>query len=614
MEKSFIFNSRVRKIAFWILILLILTVIGAEVIANAVMTSGYTVEVRNVWIENKNGLRLRGKLYRPIEATPDNPAPGIVYLHGYQNNRETSDPYGIELSRRGFVVLLLDTLGRGNSDNQFSEQEPGFDPTYGGESAFSYLQAQPFVDAERCGMGGHSLGGEMSYAAAMQNADVKAIVFSGFAYREDATLDKPQNMLMIFGKYDEYRQRMTGTRNFETKWMRSPQTLAAFGIDDPEFDTTYGTFGNGTARRVHMTRTTHVHESFNEGAIAEAVLWFSGALNPNVPLNIPADSQIWQYKEFASLIAMIFGIFSIIPAGILLLGLKPFSTIAQPPSTKYFSDKMTFRKAFLINAGLTLLYLAMVMVIFGFHVYVLPIDRVFPMMMVNGVVFWLLVVNIIGFFIFKRWVKKHTPSNPEINFRELGISETENKIKLSWSNLWRSLLLAGILFAFVYFLQAGLESLLLIDFRYIFPYASDLTPYRFLMMLLYFPLFLIGFLQMNILLQAQIRPKPGKSWLHTVLKKSAVGIFVMVTPLLLHMALQYIPLFINGTVLFVGPGGALVGFLINLEHMIVIQILMIPIASVLYEATGKIVPGAVLNALIVTWMFTSSSVIAPLPI
>jgi len=48
--------------------------------------------------------------------------------------------------------------------------------------------------------------------------------------------------------------------------------------------------------------------------------------------------------------------------------------------------------------------------------------------------------------------------------------------------------------------------------------------------------------------------------------------------------------------------------------MIVIQILMIPIASVLYEATGKIVPGAVLNALIVTWMFTSSSVIAPLPI
>ena len=67
---------------------LILTVIGAEVIANAVMTSGYTVEVRNVWIENKNGLRLRGKLYRPIEATADNPAPGIVYLHGYQNNRE----------------------------------------------------------------------------------------------------------------------------------------------------------------------------------------------------------------------------------------------------------------------------------------------------------------------------------------------------------------------------------------------------------------------------------------------------------------------------------------------------------------------------------------------
>ena len=41
----------------------------------------------------------------------------------------------------------------------------------------------------------------------------------------------------------------------------------------------------------------------------------------------------------------------------------------------------------------------------------------------------------------------------------------------------------------------------------------------------------------------------------------------MIIPLLLHMALQYIPLFTTGAVPFVGPGGALVGFVINLEHM-----------------------------------------------
>ncbi len=134
------------------------------------------------------------------------------------------------------------------------------------------------------------------------------------------------------------------------------------------------------------------------------------------------------------------------------------------------------------------------------------------------------------------------------------------------------------------------------------------------MMLLYFPFFLVGFIQVNIMLQAQLRPAPGKTWLHTVFRKSVVGILVMVTPLLFHMALQYVPLYTAGIVPFVGPGGALVGFVINIEHMIVLLALMIPLGSFLYEATGNIYPGAILNALIVTWMFTSSSVIAPLPV
>ena len=134
------------------------------------------------------------------------------------------------------------------------------------------------------------------------------------------------------------------------------------------------------------------------------------------------------------------------------------------------------------------------------------------------------------------------------------------------------------------------------------------------MMALYFPMFLIGFLQVNILLQGQLRPKPGKSWLHTVVRKSIVGILFMVIPLAFYMALQYIPLYLTGFLPFVGPGGALVGFVINIEHMIVLLALMVPISSLLYEATGEVYTGAILNALIVTWMFTSSSVIAPLPI
>jgi len=614
MHHSFVFNKQVRKISLLVFIILVLITVAATVLGHAAMTNWYRVKVSNIYFENKNGLTVRGKLYQPANATPETPAPGVVYLHGYQNNRETSDPFGIELARRGFVAITLDTLGRGNSDNQFSEDEPGFDPTYGGESAFKYLQNLPFVDPQRCGMAGHSLGGEMSYLAAMQNPDVKAIVFSGFAYKEDATPSKPANMLMIFGKYDEYRTRMTGTRHFESEWLTSPQTRAAFGSIDVQFDTTYGSFTDSTARRIHMTNTTHVGEGFDKVAIAEAVNWFTQALNPGVPLSIPADQQIWRVKEVASLVALISGIFSVIPLGILLLGIKPFSALANTPGWTYTCEKKTLRKAFWINFGLTLLFLPLVMVIFGLHVYVVPIDKVFPMMMVNGVIFWFLVINIIGFFIFKRFIKMHRAWKPEVNYQELGLSEREDRISLKWSTIWRTLLLGIVLFAFAYALQAGLESLTLIDYRYKFPYASDMTPYRWLMLLLYFPLFLIGFIQVNILLQGQLRPKPGSHWVLTALRKSFTGILVMVIPLIFTMAVQYLPLYINGLVPFVGPGGALVGFVINIEHMCVLLALMVPIGSVLYEATGSIYPGAVLNALIVTWMFVSSSVIAPLPI
>ena len=153
---SFVFDPKVRKISAWVLVASILVMLAGQVGAYAAMTNGFKVKVSNVTFANKNGLTVRGKLFRPANATEATPAPGVVYLHGYQNNRETSDPYGIELSRRGFVVITLDTLGRGNSDNQFSEDQPGFDPTYGADSAFKYLQSLPFVDPERCGLGGQA--------------------------------------------------------------------------------------------------------------------------------------------------------------------------------------------------------------------------------------------------------------------------------------------------------------------------------------------------------------------------------------------------------------------------------------------------------------------------
>jgi cephalosporin-C deacetylase-like acetyl esterase len=107
-----LYDSRHRGragIAFFVCLIIL---IGAVLVASSVQRDYGHVQVTNVTYENLNHIPIRAKLLRPVAATPDSPMPGVAYIHGYQNNRETSDAYCIELARRGFVVLNIDAIGR----------------------------------------------------------------------------------------------------------------------------------------------------------------------------------------------------------------------------------------------------------------------------------------------------------------------------------------------------------------------------------------------------------------------------------------------------------------------------------------------------------------------
>jgi len=238
MNTSQLFDPNRRSKAPLVFIICLLVLIGASLLASRVQQNFGTVVVSNVSYLNYNGINIRAKLLKPLSAKTSHPAPGIVYIHGYQNNRETSDAYSIELARRGIVVLEIDAIGRGNSGIPGRLDDPDFDPTYGGKTSLDYLLSLPDVDPDRIGLMGHSLGAEMVYEMALENPAIRALVISGFAYRADASTRLPKNMLMIFGKYDEFRRRMTGTRDFEKEWMQTPQTRNAFGIPDPKINTT----------------------------------------------------------------------------------------------------------------------------------------------------------------------------------------------------------------------------------------------------------------------------------------------------------------------------------------------------------------------------------------
>jgi pimeloyl-ACP methyl ester carboxylesterase len=610
--KQLLEPSRPGKAGVVLAVCLILLV-SSVIIAWLVQRDFGGVAVSNVTFENFNGISIRAKLLRPVEATASNPMPGLVYIHGYQNNRETSDGYAIELARRGFVVLAIDAVGRGNSGIPKDLDDPNFDETFGGRSSLAYLKALPFVDEAAVGMMGHSLGAEMAYAVALTDPSVRALSISGFAYTQEATAENPRNMLMIIGAWDEYRERMTGVDDVEEEWMNSPQTERVIPITNPQIGVTYGDFEAGTARRVFVPRAIHIQESHHRAAIAEAVTWMKQALNPPAEQWIAPQRQIWPIKEWATLAAMVAGLTAILPLGLMLLRTRFFRPLQGPASGGYACTGREYVRRVVVNGTLMWLYLPLIFVLFGLHVYIVPIDSVFPMMMTNGIVWWFVASNLIGMLLFRRWFKRRAAEDG-FTLLDLGISYRADRLALDWGQLGRTAILAGVLFGFTYLSQHILEQIFIVDYRFIFPFASDLTLYRAGLFLIYFPFLLVGFVLLGTFLHGQIRRHRKETWLKTFISWSISNAFALVAPMVLFLMVQYVPLLTTGAIPFVGPGGMLASFTMNLFHVIGVLLVTTPISTWFYQLTGKIYLGALVNAAIVTWMFTSSQVIAPIPV
>jgi len=323
--------------------------------------------------------------------------------------------------------------------------------------------------------------------------------------------------------------------------------------------------------------------------------------------------QIWPIKEWATLVAMLAGIFSLLPLGALITRIKWFQSLKGTQTYTYACSGRAYLVHAAVNGMLMWLYLPLIFVLFGIHVYLVKIDKAFPMMMVNAVVWWFLCINIIGFFIFRRWFKRQNRQQG-LTLADMGISFKEEAFQLERPQMIKTAVAALLLFLFAYVAEHLLESIFIVDYRYIFPFASDLTAFRVRMWFLYFPFLLLGFIQTGVFLHGQIRRAPKSSRLATFCSWSLYNLAAMIVPLLLFLCIQYVPLFTTGFIPLVGPGGMFVSFVLNLFHIIIVLCMVIPISTWFFQLTGKIYLGAILNAALVAWMFTSSQVIAPIPV
>jgi pimeloyl-ACP methyl ester carboxylesterase len=128
----------------------------------------------------RDGLRLAGTLTLP---EGDGPHPAVVLVSGSgpQDRDETvleHKPFLVladHLSRRGIAVLRYDDRGTAASGGDFASATTA-DFVRDAAAAVDFLRADPRIDRARIGLIGHSEGGLVAPAVAVEHGDVAAIV------------------------------------------------------------------------------------------------------------------------------------------------------------------------------------------------------------------------------------------------------------------------------------------------------------------------------------------------------------------------------------------------------------------------------------------------------
>ncbi len=126
-----------------------------------------------------DGLKIYGRMNVPVG---DGPFPVIILNHGYFNQSSFTSGDGTQtmadiLARNGYLTLASDYRGFGKSEND-SQGSRGHNPNYAIDilNLITSVASLDKTDANRIGMWGHSMGGEVSIRTAEVTDKVKAVV------------------------------------------------------------------------------------------------------------------------------------------------------------------------------------------------------------------------------------------------------------------------------------------------------------------------------------------------------------------------------------------------------------------------------------------------------
>ena len=334
--------EKVKKQAkIWLCISIALMLL-ASIVVSAIQTNGGHVTMKELNIETDLGYSMSAYLFIPETATAETPAPAVVVSHGYLNNKEMTDANYVELARRGFVVLAIDQPGHGDSEIMAQSIANGVDQ---GVLAVSRM---PFVDVDRIGVTGHSMGGgSCNRAVAVDNERENPLISAVLIHCNDPTVKNSdgnyvnaygnRNVGVIAVQYDEFFHKWvdeSGIARQAPYYMGSPtaQAFLHFGVDPTGLDkrdayTYYSETVDGEECFHVIYRPDVIHPWSHFSAKSETCVidFFTKALD--APNPIDSSNQVWQWKEAFNFVGLVALAIFICAFGTLMLFTPTFESL-----------------------------------------------------------------------------------------------------------------------------------------------------------------------------------------------------------------------------------------------------------------------------------------------
>lgn len=604
-------------------IALILCLIGAFG-ASVIQSDFGRVEITDVVFRTSAG-EYTGYLLVPENATPENPAPAIVTSHGYLNNREMQDLNYVELARRGYVVFAQDAYNHGNSgvlaDGWGSEAEHS---TAGMVDAVEYLYTLDFVDHNRIGVTGHSMGGGYSNATAAYYSGLeREALANGVAPEEAKALNKVAaclivgnyplslsqsedtsgnsgylcNLGIVAGQFDEFYPGMSDYYGYELLTNPNTQNLVAVqtGIQlngAAEEGKFYQNAENGYVMAFYNPAEFHALNHFSPATVGHVVDFFEETLGAPNPL--PASNQTWWIKEAFNFVGLI-GFFSaIVPFAALMLELPYFASLKAEKTlvVPALADKREKRKYIRTNiiAGLIYMILIIPLLLIG---YVGLLNPILPQDTTGGIAFWSLGCGLIGW-----WMLRIGNGKLKGRGEEFGI-------KVQKGNRRKTLVLALAVVAATYMLVFIADYVFMTDFRI---WTLDIRVFDFakiIVALKYLPFFLVFYIVNSV----SCNRNCFEDWSER--KQIWVSIGFNIFAPALFLLITYVPVLFTKMTIF----GGLPGMLVAIGALL--PILLIPIVPILAIAgylniklqklTGNIWLGGLVNAMLITMITVANT-------